>query len=253
MNREYDRLSCTAITKSFDGVQALQCLDLTFPLAGVVAVVGPNGAGKTTLFNIITGFVSPDAGKVLLGDRDITRMQPCAIAKLGITRTFQDVRLIAQLSALENVELARPNQRGEKLVYALSRRGVAREEASNANASMELLRFVGLEDVCKEQAGELSYGQQKLLTLASCLATEARVLLLDEPVAGVFPQVADQVLNLLLKLKEQRKLVVFIEHDLSAVRRVADTVIVMEGGRVIATGTPAKVLAQPEIMEAYIG
>lgn len=244
---------CEGLRKAFDGVQALADVDLQFPTSGITAIIGPNGAGKTTLVNVLTGFTRPDAGRCFLDDHEITHLVPHRIAKLGVARTFQDVRLIRAVSALENVLLARPNQRGEALLDALLRIGVKTEEAQNRNEAMHGLAVVGLESKAIELAGELSYGQQKLLTLACCVATECRVLLLDEPVAGIHPEMITNMLNLLRLLREQGKLVIFIEHDIEAVRRIADHLIVMDEGKVIAQGIAEEVLRLPEILEAYIG
>src|SRR6266446_1914130 len=247
-----ETLRCIGLFKSFDSVRAITNIDLIFPQLGLVAIVGSNGAGKTTLVNILTGFVQAEEGKCFLGSTEITRLPPHRIAKLGIARTFQNLRLILQVSVLDNVMLARPNQKGEHLLGALFGAGVSKEEARNREHAVRLLRFVGLEKMKEELAGELSYGQQKLLTLACCLATQARILLLDEPIAGVHPEMALRILELLRTLREDGKLVVFIEHDISTVRQVADVVIVMEDGRVIAQGSPEEVLTKPEIMEAYL-
>ena len=246
-------LRCENLSKSFDGVRALNNFSVQLPLSGVVAIIGPNGAGKTTLLNILTGFLPPDAGRYYFGGRDITRLAPHKVARLGIARTFQDLRLIQQVPVLENVMLARPHQRGEKLLPALLRFGVPAEESQNRAEAMRLLEFVGLPDAATELAGELSYGQQKLLTLACCLATQARVLLLDEPVAGVHPEMAAQILALLRQLRADGQLIVFVEHDIAAVRQVADVVIVMDEGKILAQGSPSEVLERPEIMEAYVG
>lgn len=245
-------LRCEQISKSFDGVRALAAVDLQLSLSGITAVIGPNGAGKTTLLNIMTGFLRADAGRCFLGEQEITRLQPERIAGLGVARTFQDVRLTCQASVLSNVMLARPNQRGENLLGAILGIGVAAEEACNREEAMRILTFVGLGNKSMELAGELSYGQQKLLTLACCLATGTRILLLDEPVAGVHPEMATKILGLLRELRDQGKLVVFIEHDIDAVRQIADHIIVMDEGRIIAQGEPAEVLQRPEIMEAYL-
>ena len=245
-------LRCDKLCKSFDGVHALADVGLRLPFNGVVAVIGPNGAGKTTLLNVLTGFLRANSGRCFLGTRELTGLAPYRIARLGITRTFQDLRLIRQVSVLDNVMLARPNQRGEKLIWALLRWGVAAEERRNREEAMRWLRFVGLEGKADELAGELSYGQQKLLTLACCLATEARILLLDEPVSGVHPELIEEILGLMRELREQGKLVVFIEHNIAAVREVADRVIVMDEGRIIADGPPDDVLERPEIIEAYV-
>ena len=246
-------LRCDRLSKSFDGVNALEKVDVCFPTSGIVAIIGPNGAGKTTLLNVVTGFLRPEVGRCLFGKHEITRLPPHGIARLGIARTFQDLRLIRHISVLDNVMLARPNQRGERLLPALLRFGVAAEETRNREEAMRILRFVGLEEKASDPAGELSYGQQKLLTFGCCLATEACVLWLDEPVAGVHPEMVEHILGLLRRLRDDGKLIVFIEHDIAAVRQVADVVIVMDNGQVIAQGSPSEVLDRPEIMEAYVG
>lgn len=247
------RLRCENLSKSFDGVQALAHVSFDFAAPGVVAIIGPNGAGKTTLLNVITGFLRPEAGQVFLVERELTRLAPHKIARLGIARTFQDLRLISQVSVLENVLVARPNQKGEELLRALFRFGVAGEEKKNREAAMHWLQFVGLAGAEEQPAGELSYGQQKLLTLACCLATDAPILLLDEPVAGVQPEMIARILGLFQDLRSLDKLVVFIEHDIASVRKVADLVVVMDHGKIIAQGKPSDVLERPEIIDAYVG
>lgn len=239
------------LTKAFDGVQALAGVSVEFPRSGIVAIIGPNGAGKTTLLNVLTGFLKPNGGRFFLGPDELTRLPPHQIARQGITRTFQDLRLITLVPAIENVLFARPHQKGENILRALLRFGVAREETKNWEAALHWLRFVGLEDKAHEPAGELSYGQQKLLALACCLASEARILLLDEPVAGVHPGMIAKILDLLRQLKDSGKLVVFVEHDLAAVREVADHAIVMDDGKIIAEGPPDELLARPEIINCY--
>lgn len=247
-----EALRCEGVKKAFDGIQALDGVSLAFPSEGINAIIGPNGAGKTTLLNVITGFLRPDTGRCFLKERDTTNLPPHSIAQLGVARTFQDLRLIFHTPVIDNVMLARPHQRGETLTGALLRIGVTKEEQANREEALRLLRFVGLEDETNDLAGALSYGQQKLLSLACCLATDARILLLDEPVAGVRPGMATKILGLLKRLCDEGKLIVFIEHDITAVREIADRVIVMDDGRVIAQGPPSEVLEQPEIMEAYL-
>lgn len=247
-----DTLKCEGVSKNFDGVQALEDVSLRFAEPGLVAIVGPNGAGKSTLFNVLTGLLRPDAGKCFVGEEETTGLAPHRIAQLGVSRTFQELRLIQGVSVLDNVLVARPNQRGEHLWHALTRFGVATEEAHNRQEAMRHLRSVGLDRMATELAGELSYGQQKLLTLACCMATDAEILLLDEPVAGVFPAVASEILEQLRELQHQGKLVLFIEHDIDAVREIAGHVIVMDCGRIIAEGRPLEVLDRPEIVEAYV-
>lgn len=246
-------LRCESLRLSFGGVHALNEFQCVFPSTGIVAIIGPNGAGKTTLINVLTGFLRPDSGRALVDKCEITRLAPHRIARLGVSRTFQDLRLVLQVPPLENVLLARPRQRGERLLWALLRTGVAAQEARNWEEAMRLLEFVGLQEKASGLAGELSYGEQKLLTLACCLATGAQILLLDEPVAGVHPKMASRILELLRRLRKDGKLIVFIEHDIAAVRQVADVVIVMDEGRIIAQGIPAEVLDRVDIMEAYLG
>lgn len=244
---------CRSLCLSFDGTCALADLDLSLSGKGVTAIIGPNGAGKTTLLNVITGFMRPDSGECLLNGRSVRTLPPHRIVRQGVSRTFQDLRLIRQVPVIENVMLGRPGQKGESLPGALFRFGVAKQEAENRDRSMELLRFVGLEEKAWDLAGDLSYGQQKLLTLACCLATDASLLLLDEPVAGVHPDVAERILELMGRLASEGKGIVFIEHDLAAVRKAADHVVVMDEGRVFAEGAPDEVLNRPEILEAYVG
>jgi ABC-type branched-subunit amino acid transport system ATPase component len=179
-------------------------------------------------------------------------MPPYRISRLAVARTFQDLRLIQKTAVIENVMLACPNQRGERLFYALFRFGVRAEEARNREEAMRLLKLVGLEEKALQLGSDLSYGEQKLLTLACCLATEAGILLLDEPLSGVHPETALRILDLLRKLRDDGKVIVFVEHDISAVRQIADVVIVMDEGKVIAQGDPQEVLKRPEIMEAYL-
>ncbi len=245
-------LRCESLRKSFGGVHVLTDVNLEFPDSGIIAVIGPNGAGKTTLLNILTGFVRVDSGRVLWGESEITNLSPRRIVRLGIARTFQEVRLIRQVSVLDNVLLARQSQRGEQLLNALLGIGVKREEAGHREKARQLLDFIGLAEKAERPAGELSYGQQKLLSLAGCLATEPRVIFLDEPIAGVHPRMVEHIIDLLNELKAQGKLVVFIEHDIPAIRQCADALIVLDHGHVIAGGAPEEVLSRPEIMEAYL-
>lgn len=246
-------LRCENLSKSFGGVRALANVSLEFPTSGIVALIGPNGAGKTTLLNVVTGFLRPSVGQVFLGESELTYLQAHRIARLGIARTFQDLRLITQVSVLENVLVARPNQKGERLWRALLRFGVAVEETKNHEAAMHWLKFVGLDRAAKHLAGELSYGQQKLLTLACCLASESPILWLDEPVVGIHPEMVERILGLFQELRTLNKLVIFIEHDIASVRKVADSVAVMDHGKIIAQGKPGDVLERPEIIEAYVG
>jgi branched-chain amino acid transport system ATP-binding protein len=170
---------------------------------------------------------------------------------LGIARTFQELRLISQMSVLEHLLAAFPNQRGERLLDALMRIRVAEVEKQNRAHAATILSMFGLGNKSAEMAGEISYGEQKLLSLACCFATDAQILLLDEPVAGVHPDMALRILGHLQELRQAGRTVVFIEHDLTAVRKVADFVILLDEGKAVAQGPPAQVFERPEILEAY--
>lgn len=252
MNR-VEAVSCRDLSVRFDGVQALYAVNLSFKAPAIIAIIGPNGAGKTTLLNVITGFLRPDTGTCHVEGKLISGMPPWRVSNLGIARTFQDLRLVRSVSVLENVLLARPRQSGERLIPALVGRSVRREEEQNREAAIQALVAVGLDRQASALAGELSYGQQKLLTLACCLASGAKVLLFDEPVAGVHPDLASQILEYLVERYAEGRLVVFIEHDLDAVRRIAQRLVVMDEGRVVADGPTLSVLKQPAVLEAYVG
>ena len=247
-------LECQGVSRAFGGVQALSGVTVRFPDSGVVALVGPNGAGKTTLLNVVTGFLRPDKGRVLFDSHDITRFAPQQIANLGLVRTFQNLRLVPSMAVLENVMLTPQHQRGEHLFYALAGLWWQDQERANRRDAVDILRRVGLSEDRQlvQPAGELSYGQQKLLSLACCLAAQPRILFLDEPVAGVHPVLRGQILALIRDLAHEGRLVAFIEHDIEAVRQIAERVIVMDEGRVIADGRPSDILSQRAIMEAYL-
>ncbi len=244
-------LVCENLTKRFGGVAAVAELTLRLPPRGAVAIVGPNGAGKTTLLSLIAGLLLPDDGRIFLGGQDLTVLSIQERARRGLARTFQEPRLIRRLTALEHVWLARPDQRGERLLPALFGTD-RRRRVADLQACERGLRKVGLSRVSGQRVGELSYGQQKLLALACALATGAGTLLLDEPTAGVQPATKAQIVALLRALKQEGKLVVFVEHDLSVVRQLADLLIVMAKGRVLATGAPDEVLQRPIVHEAYL-
>lgn len=245
-------LRCENICKSFDGVKALYNVTMRFRPSNINAIIGPNGAGKTTLLNILSGLVRPERGECFLGATNIGKLSAYMIAQAGVGRTFQDVRLISRLNVLDNVLIAFPRQKGEKLISAVIGLGDGDAQAVNRGVALRLLAFVGLDKKIDHESANLSYGEQKLLTLACCLATGAEVLLMDEPVSGVHPEMIARILTCISQLREEGKTIVFIEHNLTAVRAIADNVVLMSEGSVLAEGQTAEVLNRPEIMEAYL-
>ena len=246
-------LSITGIAKSFDGVTALAGVTFTVTTGTVTGLIGPNGSGKTTLFNVISGFLAPDAGEVRWQGRPLTGLPPHRVARRGIARTFQTLRLIWQLSALDNVLLAFPGQRGEGLMGALLDPRVGPQGRKDRDQALGILDEIGLGREARSRAEELSYGQQKLLSLAMCLATGASLLLLDEPVAGIAPMTAEAILDIVNRLKAAGKTILLIEHNLEAISAVADHLIVLASGHKIAEGSVHDVLRAPEVLESYLG
>lgn len=254
-------LETDSLNKHFGGVAALDDVSLEFPAGQVTAVIGPNGAGKTTLFNAIAGFVRPDSGSVRLvggngspaGTADLTGLPPHRIARHGIGVLFQDIRVFGHLSALENVAVGTGRQTGENPFMAMLRPGkVAVEDRANLSAARDHLDFVGLADKAHLWAGNLSYGQQKLVALARLMAADAQVLLLDEPTSGIHPDMIDTLLALIERLADERgKAVIMVEHNLNVVRRVGDWVYLMARGRVEVFGKPSEVLRDESLKSAY--
>jgi len=241
------------LSKSFDGTVALDGFSAEVREREVVGLVGPNGAGKTTLFNVVTGFLKPDAGEARYRGEAVTGEPPYRVARRGVARTFQELRLIYRMTVLENVLLAFPAQAGESATGAFVRwLEVSRRQRRNREEALALLAYVGLAEKAGELADELSFGQQKLLSLACCLATGGELLLLDEPVAGVAPGMVDKILGLITDLRGRGKTVVFIEHNFAAVTEVCDRVIFMDEGRKVAEGTPADIRDNPDVIESYL-
>jgi branched-chain amino acid transport system permease protein len=248
------KLSVRGLSKKFGGLQAVEQVDLDLFPGEIVALIGPNGAGKTTIFSLITGALSPDEGKVTLDGKSLSGSTPSATARSGMVRYFQSVRTFPNLSALDNVALAVPRQIGESLKDVLFRPFAMRSSMARVrDIALQQLKIVGCSDYAQDRVSDLPYGQQKLVALARILATGADVLLLDEPVSGVDPRAAEGVISIVRQLADSGKTICIVEHSLHIVEQLADRIVFLDSGRVIAQGSVREITGRDDLVSLYFG
>src|SRR5690349_24374910 len=250
-----DLLAAQGITMRFGGLVAVNNVDFTIPRGGIVSLIGPNGAGKTTFFNTITGLYKPTSGRMIFDGKDITGTPPSSITALGIARTFQNIRLFANMTALENVLVGQHCRLRSGLLGIVVRSpAVRQEEAEAREKAVRLLKFVRLTGAADEMAKNLPYGDQRRLEIARALASNPKLLLLDEPTAGMNPQETADLTRLIRQIRDELGItVLLIEHDMKVVMDISEKITVLDHGAKIAEGLPEAVRSNEQVIEAYLG
>jgi len=247
-------LEARSVSKSFGGVAAVDDVSFTINAGEITGLIGPNGAGKTTMFNLLAGSLQPSRGEILLRERALTGLPAHRRLAAGLGRTFQIPRLFADMTVVENLLTAAQGQSGESLLANWLRpAAVRREEAANLAKAMELLKFLGLSALARKPARILSGGQRKLVELGRVLMADPQIILLDEPAAGVNPTLLEAIIDRLLEINRRGITLLVIEHNMDMIARLCGRSLVMAGGRLLCAGTPAEVVADPRVIEAYLG
>jgi branched-chain amino acid transport system ATP-binding protein len=248
-------LQAVNLSKSFLGLQALQDFTVDVQRREILGLIGPNGAGKTTCFNVLTGFLRPSTGSIAFEGQDVTHLPAAQVARLGMARTFQNIRLFGTLSVLENVRCAAQLHIHFNLAETmLNGRNYRHKEAEILDRSLDLLALMDLEQLADQPAGSLPYGAQRRLEIARALGTQPRILLLDEPAAGMNPSESDALNELILDIREQFDLaIILVEHDMRLVMNLCDRIVVLNYGKTIASGSPEAVRSDPQVIAAYLG
>lgn len=248
-------LTVKGLRMEFGGLVAVDDVNFSLQPKQIAAVIGPNGAGKTTIFNCISGFYKPTAGEVYLGDENITGLPSHTIAQKGLTRTFQNIRLFSEMTVLENLLVSQHNHLNRGYLSGLlGLKSFKDSEKKALENAVKWLEIFGLKEFANREAGNLSYGQQRRLEMARCMIIQPKILILDEPAAGLNPQETQALIDLIRKLRDEHEVsVLLIEHDMHLIMNISENILVVEYGRPIAEGTPEEIKAHPEVIKAYLG
>ncbi len=248
-------LETRALTKRFGGLTAVDSVDLVIPEQSIFSVIGPNGAGKTTFYNCITGFYEPEGGEVLFYGKSIVGLSPDQVTHRGISRTYQNIRLFANMSAIENILIGQHSRLKANWMEAiLHTPRVNREEREAVNRARQMLNFVGLSGLGDQLARNLPYGAQRRLEIGRALASQPKLLLLDEPTAGMNPHESAEMMHFIQRLRDELKItILLIEHDMRVVMGISERIAVLDYGAKIAEGTPSEIQGNRQVIEAYLG